>query len=185
MAIEVDSAAWTGSGPKDGSASRAPQICGTFRSKESMQDALSRLEGSLFQRADLSVRIPGTEQPGPYASGENPVREDDTRNLRQLGVGLSTYAAAALAAGVTVATGGAALPAVAAAAAAGGAVAAAGEAVGQAAAPGAETVQQRAAEHGAEGVVIMVHADTPEKQAKAEELMRAAGATEVWREGHA
>src|SRR5918997_3887141 len=180
MAIELNSAAWTG---EEGKAS-APQVCGEFRDKDRLQEALSRLEGSLFQRADLSVRIPGREDEGAYSSGENPVREDDTRNLRQLGIGLGSYVAAAVAAGVTVATGGAALPAVAAAAAAGGAAVVAGEAVGQAAAPNAETEQQQAAEHG-DGAVLMVHADTPEKQEKAEELLRACGAFRVWRQGTA
>jgi hypothetical protein len=181
MAIEVDSAGWTGNAStpeKPG----APQVCGEFHSKEALQEALSRLEGSRFQRADLSVRVPGREEEGPYPSSENPVREDDTRNLRQLGVGLGTYAAAAVAAGVTVATGGAALPAVAAAAAAGGLAAAAGESIGQAAAPNAETSQQQAAEHGEAGAVLMVHAASPELRARAEEILRASGATRVWQQ---
>jgi hypothetical protein len=179
MSIEVDSAGWTGNASSPAS---APQVCGSFHGKEALQEALSKLEGSLFQRADLSVRVPGREDPSAYASAENPVREDDARNLRQLGVGLGAYVAAAAAAGVTVATGGAALPAVAAAAAAGGAAVAAGEAVGHTAAPNAETSHQRAAEHDEDGAILMVHADTAEKQAKAEEILRASGATRVWRQ---
>jgi hypothetical protein len=87
------------------------------------------------------------------------------------------------AAGLVVATGGAALPAVAAAAAAGGATAAAGEAAGAAMAPEGQTPQHKAAD--VTGTVLMVHADTPEKQAKAEELLKACGATRIWRQDHA
>jgi hypothetical protein len=179
MAIEVNSAAWTGQGEGSGPPA-APQVCGEFHDHAKLDEALSRLEGSLFQRADLSVRVPGRADAASYASDEEPMREDEVRNLRQLGIGIGTYAAAALAAGVTVATGGAALPAVAAAAAAGGAAAAAGSAIGQGAAPGGETPQHQAAD--LSGVVLMVHAETPEKQAKAEEILRAAGATRVWRQ---
>jgi hypothetical protein len=179
MAIEVNSAGWTGAEPDTGATA---QVCGEFHDKDKLQAALSKLEGSLFQRADLSVRIPGLPDDASYTNRETPMREDDVRNLRQLGVGISSYVAAVLAAGVTIASGGAALPAVAAAAAAGGATAAAGEAVGQTAAPRGETTQQEAAEAG--GVILMVHAPSPEKQAKAEELLRACGATRVWRQGN-
>jgi hypothetical protein len=179
MAIELNSAEWTGQEDKASS----PQVCGEFQDKDKLQEALSRLEGSLFQRADLSVRVPGREDEGAYASRENPVREDDARNLRTLGTSTAAAGIAMGAAGLVVATGGAALPAVAAAAAAGGATIAAGEAAGVAAAPGGETEQQQAAERG--GAILMVHADTPEKQAKAEELLQACGAVRVWRQGTA
>ncbi len=58
-----------------------------------------------------------------------------------------------------------------------------GELVGQSAAPEAQAEIHRAADEG--GVVLMVHADTPERQAKAEELMQACGATKVWRQNTA
>lgn len=176
MTIEVKSTGWTG----DAENNAAPtQVCGAFRDQQQLDAALSRLEGSMFQRADLSVRVKGDKDTSTYSDQETPVREDDARNLRQLGVGATTAAAAMAAAGVVVATGGAALPAVAAAAGAGGATAAAGEAVGQAVAPGGVTEQHQAADEG--GVVLMVHAATPERQAKAEELLNACGATRVWR----
>ncbi len=176
MAIEVSSTDWTG----DAENNAAPtQVCGEFHDQQKLDDALSRLEGSMFQRADLSVRAKDDKDTASYSDQETPVREDDARNLRQLGVGATSAATAMAAAGVVVATGGAALPAVAAAAAAGGATAAAGEAIGQAAAPGGVTEQQHSAEAG--GAVLMVHAATPERQAKAEELLNACGAIRVWR----
>ena len=56
-----------------------------------------------------------------------------------------------------------------------------GEVVGQSAAPEAKDERLQATDQ--EGVILMVHADTAEKQAKAEELLRGCGATRVWRQG--
>jgi hypothetical protein len=185
MAIEVKSDEWTGtkSGEPDAPPDDAPQVCGEFHSQDRLDEAMSRLEGSLFQRADLSLRRPGQEDDRPDSAKETPARQDDVQNLRQLGVGLGSAVAGMAAAGVVVATGGAALPAVGAAAAAAGATVAAGETVGQAAAPNQQDERHQAAEQG--GVVLMVHADTPEKQAKAEELLNACGATRVWKQNTA
>lgn len=180
MAIEIKSDEWTGNASKD---TAVPQVCGEFQSQDRLDEAMSRLEGSLFQRADLSLRKPGQEDSSADSNKEHPTRPDDVQNLRQLGVGVGSYVAGALAAGAVVATGGAALPAVGAAAAAVGATAVAGEAVGQSAAPLAQTDMHRAADEG--GVVLMVHADTPEKQAKAEELLQACGAVKVWKQNTA
>ncbi|MBR0646086.1 hypothetical protein, partial [Plastoroseomonas hellenica] len=85
----------------------APQICGEFHDKEQLDTALSRLEGSHFQRADLSVRYAGHAEPGrPDSTAEEPMRGDEARNLRQLGAGVATAAAAMAAAGGVVASGG-------------------------------------------------------------------------------
>ena len=185
MAIEVKSDEWTGTkaGEPDAPPANAPQVCGEFHSRDRLDEAMSRLEGSLFQRADLSLRVPGQENSAPDAGEEVPARQDDIQNLRQMGVGVGSYIAGAAAAGAVVATGGAALPAVGAAAAAAGATAVAGETAGQAAAPEAKDARLRAADEG--GLVLMVHADSPEKQAKAEELLNGCGATRVWRQGGA
>ena len=183
MAIEVKSDEWTGtkSGEPDAPPPDAPQVCGEFHSQDRLDEAMSRLEGSLFQRADLSLRRPGQEDSSPNSAKETPARQDDVQNLRQLGVGIGSFVAGAAAAGAVVATGGAALPAVgAAAAAAGGDGGRPARRSGQSAAPEAKDENQRAADEG--GVVLMVHADTPEKQAKAEEMLQACGATRVWRQ---
>jgi hypothetical protein len=183
MAIEVNSGAWTGDGDKQGGGATgptAPQVCGEFHGKEKMEHAIMRLEGTVFDRSQISVRVPGREDHGAYSGRETPVQEDDARNLRTMLTSTAAAGTAMLAAGVVVATGGAALPAVAAAAAAGGATVAAGEAAGAAATPAGGTEQQAAADHG--GVIVMVSADTPEKQARAEEILREAGADRVWRQ---
>lgn len=157
----------------------APQVCGEFNDKDQLDTALSLLEGSSFQRADLSVRYPGNAEPGRAEStAEEPMREDEARNLRQLGAGVATAAVAMAAAGGVVASGGALLPAIAAAAASGGATLAATELVGAAQAPDGETSMHQAAE--TTGVVLLVHAETPEKQARAKAIMADSGATRVW-----
>ena len=179
MAIEANSAAWTGS--DDAARPAAPQVCGEFHGKEAMEEAIMRLTGSVFDRSQISVRVPGREDPSTYSSRENPVQEDDTRNLRTLATGTAAAGLGMAAAGVVIATGGAALPAVAAAAAAGGATIAAGELAGSTATTAGETEQQHAAEHGP-GVILMVSAETEERQAKAEEILRGAGAVRVWRQ---
>jgi hypothetical protein len=181
MAIELDSSSWTGGDSAEEGAAKAPQVCGAFQSKDGMEEAIMRLEGSVFDRSQISVRVPGREDDDSYSSRETPVQEDDARNLRTLGTSTAGAALGMAAAGVVIATGGAALPAVAAAAAATGATVAAGELAGAAATPGGETAQQHAAEHG-EGVIVMVSAQTEERQAKAEEILRGAGATRVWRQ---
>jgi hypothetical protein len=180
MAIEVKSDEWTGqkSGEPDAPPAGAPQVCGEFHDRDKLDEALSRLEGSLFQRADLSVRYPGQEEQKLESPKEEPTREDDARNLRTLGTGTAMAATGMAAAGVVVATGGAALPAVAAAAAGMAGAGAVGEGIGQAAAPSGNAPMHQAAE--TSGVVLMAHAENDEKRAKAEEIMRACGAARVW-----
>lgn len=168
MAIELNSASWTGQ-----ESPATTQVCGMFQDRAKLDEAMSRLEGSRFQRADLATFSPGQEREQPAQ------REDDTRNMRTLGTSTATAATAMAAAGVVIATGGAALPAVAAAAAAGGATMAAGEAVGHRLAPNAGAASQAAADAG--GVVLAVHAASPELAATAEEILRGCGATKVWR----
>ena len=179
MAIEVNSTGWTGN--DDAARPAAPQVCGLFRGKDGMEEALMRLDGGTFDRSQISVRVPGREDASAYSGSETPVQEDDARNLRTLGTSTAAAGLGMAAAGAVIATGGAALPAIAAAAAAGGATFAAGAAAGAAATTDGETAQQHAAEHGP-GVIVMVSANTPERQAKAEEILREAGAEKVWRQ---
>ena len=142
---------------------------------------MSRLEGSLFQRADLALRRPGQEDDRPDSAKESRCGRTTCRTCASSAWASARPWPAMAAAGVVVATGGAALPAVARRRRRAAATAAAGEAVGQAAAPKAHgTRTHRPRSEG--GVVLMVHADTPEKQAKAEELLRACGATRVWKQ---
>jgi hypothetical protein len=152
------------------------EVRATFATSDQMQDAVGKLNLAGFDRAEIS--LPGTgsgaslsERAAPAATG------DDAQQLRTLGVSTAAAAAALAAAGLTVATGGAAAPAVAAAAVAGGAVGGADYMAHRASDKAEQQSRDDRAESGA--LVLAVRAITSDKQAKAEEILRAAGATDV------
>lgn len=192
MAIEVRSDQWTGEAADDLSAS--PRVYAEFPDQESLERAVAQLETSAtFRQEDMTRGRAAGGAAGGAAGADNapqvpPPDEQplkaDARNLRQLGVGIGSSVAGMAAAGVVVATGGAALPAVAAAAAAGLGTAAAGEAVGKSAEPQASGNPVDAPGQPGAGdarLALGVRAETEEKQAKAEEVFRACGASRVWR----
>ncbi|WP_270936108.1 hypothetical protein, partial [Falsiroseomonas oryzae] len=136
--------------------------------------------------ADAPPAGMGGLAPPERAANENQVpppdeHPDETsrRNLRQGAVGIAMAGTAMAAAGLVIATGGAALPAVAAAAAAGTATGAVGEAIGTAVDPGTEAGQAMPAP-AASGPVIGLQAPDPETRARAEHLLREAGARRVF-----
>jgi hypothetical protein len=153
------------------------EVRATFATPAQMQDAVSRLSISGFDRADLSLPSPelvqGVETP---ESGTKPVSTDvDAQQARTLGASTAAAVAAMAAAGITVATGGAAAPAVAAAAVAGGA---AGGSVFAARRAVDRVEQEDRDNRAATGeLVLAVRAPTIEKQSEAEEVLRAAGGT--------
>ena len=98
---------------------RQPNILASFNNKDTLESALSYLEGEAIPRAQLSVRHAATAAEVPGESGDEPLREDEHRNLRTLRTSTVGVIGAFAAAGAVVATGGAALPALGAAAAAG------------------------------------------------------------------
>jgi hypothetical protein len=156
-----------------------PEVRAKFATPAQMQDAVTRLSISGFDRADMSLPSPellqGIETP---ESGTKPVSTDvDAQQARTLGASTAAAVAAIAAAGITVATGGAAAPAIAAAAVAGGA---AGGSVFAArrAVDGVE--QDNREDRAASGeLVLAVRAPTVEKRSKAEAVLRAAGATSI------
>jgi hypothetical protein len=144
-----------------------------------MQEAVSKLSLSGFDRADLSLPTPGlvegTETP---EEGTKPAStESDARQARTLGASTAATTAALAAAGVTIATGGAALPAVAAAAVAGGAAGGSIFAIHGAADKMEQTDRETRASTG--DLVLAVRATTDAKRAEAEAILRAAGATNI------
>ena len=151
----------------------------TFASPDQMQDAVSRLSMSGFDRADLSLPstglIQGTET--PEAGTKPAATAADAQQARTLGTSMAAAAAAVAAAGVTVATGGAALPAVAAAVVAGGA--AGGSVFAVQGAANLMEQNDREARAASGDLVLAVRATTAAKQAKAEAILRGAGATEI------
>jgi hypothetical protein len=155
------------------------EVRATFASPAQMQDAVSRLSMSGFDRADLSLPSPGlikgTETP---EAGTKPAStEADARQVRALGASTAAAVAALAAAGVTVATGGAAAPAVAAAVVAGGAAGGSVFAIHRAA--GHMEQQDRDSRAAAGDLVLAVRAATDTKRSAAEAILRAAGATDI------
>jgi hypothetical protein len=155
------------------------EVRATFASADQMQDAVSRLSMSGFDRADLSLPSPGlirgTETP---ETGTKPAStEADARQARTLGASTAASVAALAAAGITVATGGAAAPAVAAAAVAGGA---AGGSVFAIHGSADQTEQEDRDARAAGGeLVLAVRATSAAKRSEAEAILRAAGATDI------
>jgi hypothetical protein len=151
----------------------------TFASADQMQDAVSRLSMSGFDRADLSLPSPGLTQgmETPEAGTKPASTEADARQARTLGASTAAAAAALAAAGVTIATGGAAAPAIAAAVVAGGATGGSVFAVHRATDQAEQTERDGRAASGS--LVLAVRATTEAKRSEAEAILRAAGAIEI------
>jgi hypothetical protein len=144
-----------------------------FARSDQMQDAVSRLSVSGFDRSAIS--LPSSER---ETVGAKPAFDEaDSRQVRTLGASTAAAAAAIAAAGVTVATGGAAAPAVAAAVMAGGAVGGSVFAM-QAAASGREQHDRDAkAEDGA--LILSVRASSVAQRSEAAAILQATGATDI------
>ena len=155
------------------------EVQGIFPSNAALQDAVGRLTRSGFDRAAISLpdASPDADDATPSAGAQNPDTEDDTRQSRTLQSSMAATAAGMVGAGVTIATGGAALVAVAAAAglgiAAGGAVSAAHSAMDD------NQGRERDAAAAAGQLVLSATANDPDAVMKATMAMQAAGATQV------
>lgn len=153
------------------------EVQGYFPDNATLQNALTRLNGAGFDRAQLS--LPEEQQSGatPTEGAENPTDFVDKAQLRTLGTGMAAYAGATAAAGVTLATGGLAGVAIAAAAAVGLGTGLAANAGGQAAEAVATAENDQ---KGAEGrLILAVRTSTPDDVARATALLQQAGATKV------
>ena len=155
------------------------EVQGIFPSDDALQDAVGRLTRAGFDRAALSLPAarPAVDQATPNEGAANPDTEDDARQVRTLGSSTAAAVGAAIGAGLTVASGGAALPAFAAAAGlglvSGGGVFAASTAASDA----QHEARTEAASVGE--LVLAVNLRDGSEAAKAEEAMRAAGASRV------
>jgi hypothetical protein len=155
------------------------EVQGIFPSDAALQDAVGRLTRIGFDRASLSLPAasPSAAHATPNEGAANPDMEDDARQIRTLGSSTAATIGAAVGAGLTVATGGAALPALAAAAGlglmAGGGVFAATTAASEA----QHDERTDAAHHGE--LVLAVNLRNAGDAPKAEAAMREAGATRV------
>ncbi len=164
-------------GPTLGQA--ASEVQGVFPSNDAMQDAIAKLTLAGFDRADFSLPTtqpePGNATPNDGAS--DPMTDVDMRQARTLGTSMAGYVGAFVAAGATIATGGAAGVAIAAAAAVGIGSAAAANAAGTVVKD--TQAEDRDAAAAAGHLVLAVRATDDASRTKAEQVMRESGATQV------
>ena len=151
------------------------EVCATFGDPDAMQDAVSRLETSGFDRADLSLpeATPPAERVTPEAGAKPVDTEEDARQARTLHSSGAAAAVGMAAAGVVIASGGAAAPAVAAAVVGGGVAGG----IAYASNEDEQRDRERKAARGA--LILSVRAPSAEKRAEAEAILRAAGAAEI------
>jgi hypothetical protein len=151
----------------------------TFASAAQMQDAVSKLSRSGFDRADLSLPSPELVQGNetPEAGTKPASTEADARQSRTLGASTAGAAAALAAAGITIATGGAAAPAIAAAAVAGGAAGGSVFGVHELANKVEQTERDDRAASGS--LILSVRTPSEAKRSEAESILRGAGATSI------
>jgi hypothetical protein len=155
------------------------EVQGIFPNDAALQDAIGRLTRAGFDRAALSLPAanPAPAEATPAAGAANPNTEDDTRQSRTLHTSMAASVGAMVGAGVTVATGGAALAAAAAAvglgALAGGGVSAAHMA--------ADANQAEGRNAAASLGQLVLSAATPDEDAiqRARAAMQEAGASRV------
>jgi hypothetical protein len=186
MAIVVDSSQWTGE--RDDTPLAVPVVWGEFESGIARDNALSRLRAAGARDHGTPASTAGGVAPPVEAANEDQVgppdehpEQADRRNLRQNAVGIAMASSAMAAAGIVIATGGAALPAIAAAAATGVGVGAVGETVGNAVAGGTtDSGGGLTPPVTAEGPVIGLQAPNQETRERAERLLREAGARRVF-----
>jgi hypothetical protein len=163
-----------------GGTSELREVRATFANPDQMQNAVSKLSMSGFDRAEMSLPTENVAsgQGGSLGEASKPAStEEDARQARILGSSTAGSAAALAAAGITIATGGAAAPAVAAAALAGAAAGGATFAVHGA----ADKTEQhtREAQAAAGDLVLTVHSKSAEKLQQAKSILRDAGATNI------
>ncbi|MGG5820529.1 hypothetical protein [Falsiroseomonas sp. HW251] len=185
MAITVDSSQWTGQ--RDETPLAVPVVWGEFADEAAKDAALARLREAGARRHDEMPAETGVSS--DHAANEGQVdapdvdpKGADIRNQRQLQVGTAMAATSMAAAGLVIATGGAALPAMVAAVAAGAATAAVGEPVANAVAPQSGDAAGTGAMEPprAEGPVIGLQAPDDGTRSRAEQALREAGARRVF-----
>lgn len=151
------------------------EVHGHFPDDARLQDAQARLMLAGFDRAALSLP---DDRPGtPNEGAANAIDDTDKGQLRTMGSSMAGYAGAAIAAGATLATGGALPLAIAAAAAVGAGTGLTANAAGRAA--DASMVRSRDAS-GREGTLVLaVRTTTLQQVDEAMAVMREAGASNV------
>jgi hypothetical protein len=180
MPIVADSSQWTGE--HDHTSHAGPVVWGEFADRAVLDSAVAKLQAEEWFRALQARSAPQEATPADndqvITPDENP-KGADARNLRQNFVGIGTASTSMLAAGIVIATGGAALPAVAAAAAAGAATLAVGETAGAAASP-TDSGRRPDEVVKTDGPSLGIQAQTEEEKAEAQRFLQSQGARRVW-----
>jgi hypothetical protein len=160
-------------------ADEVSEVQGLFPSNATLEDAILRLTGDGFDRADISIPdvSPTRAEATPEQGAANPNTDVDDQQSRTLHTGLAASVGALAAAGAVVATGGLAAPAIAAAVAGGVGLGAAAEGVTRAAGRMQDDAREEAAKRGE--LILSVTLRRSDQQAKAEADMWKAGAMRV------
>ena len=155
------------------------EVRGVFADDAALQDAIGRLTRVGFDRADLSLpdARPAASETTPEQGASDPDTEDDSRQMRTIHTSMAGSVGALAAAGLVIATGGAALPAVAAAAAAGLGAGGLANAASSASSTSQSNQRNEAAARGE--LVLSVRVRDVASRSRAETEMHAAGATAV------
>jgi hypothetical protein len=168
------------------------EAVGLFQDPETLDAAVNELQGSGFDRAEISLLaregiLDGDlakdyadmhdAEDDPAAPRQAVVAETDVRQARTLGTSMAAVVAAFAAAGVTIFSGGAAAAALVAAVAAGGGAGAIGYALGQQAGQSEEDFIRQQIERG--GVLVWVRTRDAEHETRAREILSRHGATAV------
>ena len=155
------------------------EVRARFNDADMMDRAVARLEMSGFDRADLSLpeAMPVRSEDTPDAGAKPVDTEQDARQARTLHTSAAASIAGMAAAGVVIATGGAAAPAVAAAAA--GAGLAGGLAFGASSAANSDGQLDREQRAAVGELILSVRASSADKREHALAILREAGGVEV------
>ncbi len=163
------------------------EVQGFFADDASLQDAMARLTLAGFDRADISLphADPAPGDRTPELGAATPFTATDQQQIRTLGVSGAGAMGAIAAAGVTIATGGAAAVAAGAALVAGAAAAGITSMASNAVATARTDAHNDSAAAGK--LILSARITDAVRQAGAEAAMRAAGAThiEAIHRGHA
>lgn len=168
------------------------EAVGAFDDPEALQAAVSDLQGSGFNRADISFLArdglmtghveadygeAGSVEDDPAVEREAVIDDSDIRQRRTLEISMAATIAAFAAAGFTVMSGGATLVAAGAAAVAMGGVGGLGALIGKAWGDGQDTFLREQLERG--GILIWVRTPDDAAEARACDILRRHAAHDV------
>jgi hypothetical protein len=164
-----------------GAGTGSPHLWALMPTSAQLDLAIKELEEGGFDRADLSLPEidPPPERATPEAGAEEPDTDVEAQQSRLMHGGVGGAIGAMIGAtAAAAATGGAAVAVAGAAIGAGLAVGAAANAVSRYA---SNEEQQRRDKRAAEGkLVLEVRLADPQHRTRAEEILRAAGASRIW-----